>query len=161
MSRQAIKPEGWWQLAAALMVKHSLSLREAAHELGIELSVSEADALSKRVLFREILEQAEADHYREIGPRITKEQIEGLLFTLADRLADEGESHKASDALLKLAKVKGIVGYEPDTGLKTLHSLNNDELTELKRRLREQQQGRQPQPKVEPEQPDSKLETVN
>jgi transposase-like protein len=50
-----IKPEEWWKLAAALMVRHGLSLREAAHELGIELSVAEADALSKRVLFREIL----------------------------------------------------------------------------------------------------------
>jgi hypothetical protein len=76
-------------------------------------------------------------------------QIEGLLFTLADRLANEGGSYKASDALLRLAKVKGIVGYEPEQDWKTLRSLNRDEITELKKRLREQQQG-QPAKAAEP-----------
>ena len=140
MGRQAIKPEEWWSLAAALMVKHNLSLREAAHELGIELTIAEANTLSKRVLFKDCLEQAKTDYYSEIGPRISKEQIEGLLFALAERLASDREDAKASEALLRLAKVKGIVGYEPDSLQKIFSSLTQSDIDELKRRLKEQKQ---------------------
>jgi hypothetical protein len=153
MSRQPIKPEEWWLGAATLMVKYDLSLREAAQELGIELTIAEADALSKRVLFREILEKAKKDYFSEIGPQVSKEQIEGLLYQLAERLAADREDAKASEALLRLAKVKGIVGFEPDSLYKTLSVLSAEEIDEVKQNLKQQQQSQEPQPAEKPLEP--------
>lgn len=51
-------------------------------------------------------------------------------------MADDREDAKAADALLKLSKIQGWLGYDPDSSMfKTLQSLNQSELDELRRRL--------------------------
>jgi hypothetical protein len=62
------------------------------------------------------------------------------MYKLADVLAKEGEAYKASDALLKLAKIKGWVGYEPDTLYKMLSGLTQRDIDELKQKLSEAKQ---------------------
>jgi hypothetical protein len=79
-----------------------------------------------------------------------------LLYQLAERLAADREDAKASEALLRLAKVKGIVGFEPDSLYKTLSVLSAKEIDEVKQNLKQQQ----PQPaESTPSEtkPDSKL----
>ena len=49
------------------MVKFDLSLRQAAAELGKDISVEEAEALKDRKLFKEALESARLPHFSAIG----------------------------------------------------------------------------------------------
>jgi len=151
MPRKLIPREPWWPEAAAIMVKHDLSLRQAAAELGIDLTIEEAEAIKDRKLFKECLEEARMAYYIELGssPRLSKELIVGEIFKLAMRLAEGHEDYKATDALLKLAKIQGWVGYEPDTLSRTLGSLNQTEIDELKQRLRDK--ARQQNPHAEQE----------
>jgi len=123
------------------MVKHDLSLRQAAAELGQEISVEEAEAIKDRKFFKECLEEARISYYTELGssPHLSKELIVGEIFKLAMRLAEDREDYKAADALLKLAKIQGWVGYEPDSLSKVLGSLNQTEIDSLKQRLRDKQ----------------------
>ena len=46
--------------AADLMVRYDLSLREAAAELGTDLTIDQADAILKRKLFQKTLEEAKS-----------------------------------------------------------------------------------------------------
>jgi hypothetical protein len=137
MPRKLIPPEPWWAQAADLMVRCSLSLREAAAELGVDLTIDEAENIKHRKLFQKALEDAKIAFYTEIGsnPRLSKDLVVGQVYKLAGKLAEEGEAYKATDALLKLAKIKGWVGYEPDTLYKTLSSLSQKGIDELKRHI--------------------------
>jgi hypothetical protein len=135
MSRKPTPPEPWWADAADLMARCNLSLRQAAAELGIDLTIEEAEAVKDRKLFQQALEDAKIAYYEAIGsnPRLSKDVVVGQVYSLAGKLAEQGEAYKASDALLKLAKIRGWVGYEPDTLYKVLTSLSHNELQELKK----------------------------
>jgi hypothetical protein len=89
-----------------------LSLRQAAAELGQEISAEEAHAISDRKLFKERLEEKRLAHYSEIGsnPKITKDAVVGMIFKPAERLAADREDFKSADALLKLAKDARVGG---------------------------------------------------
>src|SRR5262249_22951263 len=157
MPRKPIKPEPWWADAAALMVKYDLSLRQAAQQLGVELTIEEAEAIKDRKLFKECLEEARMAHFTEIGssPKLSKDLVVGQVYKLASKLADEGETYKASDALLKLSKIRGWVGYEPDSLYKTFSVLSAKEIDEVKQRLLELKQQEQPEPADKPQEPGS------
>jgi hypothetical protein len=143
MPRKVTPLPEWIPQACELMVKYDLSLRQAAAELGQDISVEEAEALRDRKLFKECLEEKRLAYYSEIGtnPKLTKDAIVGQLYRLAERLAADREDYKSADTLLKLAKVQGWVGdAEPDTLWKTFSKLNYAELEEVKKRLKEQRQ---------------------
>jgi hypothetical protein len=154
MPRKVIPLPEWIPQACELMVKYDLSLRQAAAELGQDISVEEADALKDRKLFKERLEEKRLAYYSEIGsnPKLTKEAVVGMILKLAERLAQDREDFKSADALLKLAKMQGWVGAEPDSLWKTFSALTQAQIDEVKERLKEQEPGQQPEPKVEPEQ---------
>jgi hypothetical protein len=130
------------------MVKYDLSLRQAAAELGQDISIEEAEALKDRKLFKEALEKARLANYSEIGssPRLTKEAVVGQIYQLASRLAADREDYKATDALLKLAKVQGWLGAEPDTLWKVFSGLSQADIDEIKDRFKEQQQAQVAEP---------------
>jgi hypothetical protein len=117
MPRKLTPPEPWWAEAADLIVRCEISLRQAAAELGIDLTIEEADNIRGRKLFQKALDDARTAYYTEIGssPKLSKDLVVGQVYKLANKLAAEGEAYKASDALLKLARIRGWVGYEPDT----------------------------------------------
>jgi hypothetical protein len=142
MPRKVLSLPKWIPQACELMVKYDLSLRQAAAELGQDISVEEAEALKDRKLFKEALEQARLANYTEIGSShlLTKEAVVGQIYKLASRLAADHEDYKATDALLKLAKVQGWVGAEPDSLWKVFSDLSQADIDEVKKRLREQQQ---------------------
>jgi hypothetical protein len=139
MPRNLIPPQPWWSDAADLMVRCNVSLRQAAAELGIDVTVDEAEAIKGRKLFQKALDDAKIAYYNEIGssPKLSKDVVVGQVYRLANKLAEEGEAYKASDALLKLAKIKGWVGYEPDTLYKNLMGLSQREIDEIKAQLAE------------------------
>src|SRR5579864_2320119 len=124
------------------MVRCNLSLREAAAELGIDLTIEDAENIKHRKLFQKALEDARIAFYTEIGsnPRLSKDLIVGEVYKLGSKLAEEGEAYKASDALLKLAKIKGWVGQEPDTLYKVFAGLTAKDFQDLRQRLSEQKE---------------------
>jgi hypothetical protein len=142
MGRKLIKPEPWWADATMLMVKHDISLRQAAQELGVELTIEEADAIKDRKLFKECLDEARLAYFTEVGssPKLTKEVVVGQIYQLARRLAEDREDYKAADALLKLSKVQGWVGETPDSLTRVFSTLSQNDIDRLKERLREKAQ---------------------
>ena len=137
MPRKPEPLEPWMHDAIQLMIRENLSLRQAAQQLEVELPPQQAANISSRIRFQHALDEARLEYFTEIGsnPRLTKEAVVGQLYLLACRLADDREDAKAADALLKLAKIQGWLGYEPETMFKTVGSLNQSELDELKQRL--------------------------
>jgi hypothetical protein len=137
MPRQLTPPEPWWADAADLMASCKISLRQAAAELGIDLSIEEADNIKGRKLFQEALDEAKIAYYNEIGsnPRLSKDVVVGQIYELANVLAKEGESYKATDALLKLAKIRGWVGNEPDSLWDVFKDLTHKDFQELRHRI--------------------------
>jgi hypothetical protein len=123
------------------MARCKLSLREAAAELGIDLTIEEAEKIKDRKLFQRALENAQIAYYAEIGsnPRLSKEVIVGQVYKLASTLAEEGEAYKASDALLKLAKIRGWVGNEPDSFYDLFRDLSHNDIQEMKQKLIEEE----------------------
>jgi hypothetical protein len=137
MPRKLIPPEPWWAGAADLMARCSLSLREAAAELGVDLTIEEAENIKHRKLFQKALEDAKIAFYTEIGsnPRLSKDLVVGQVYKLAGMLAEEGEAYKATDALLKLAKIRGWVGNEPDSLWDVFKDLSHKDIQQLKHRI--------------------------
>jgi len=138
--------------AIQLMSRQSLSLRQAALQLGESITPQEADNISGRIRFQEALEEARLAYYSETGsnPKLTKDAVVGQLYRLAERLAADREDYKSADTLLKLAKVQGWVGdAEPDSLWKTFSKLNYAEIEEVKKRLKDQKQPEPSEPKVE------------
>ena len=153
MPRKPSLPEPWWADAAALMVKYDISLRQAAQELGIELTIEEAEAIKDRKLFKECLDESRLAYFTEVGssPKLTKEAVVGQIYQLARRLAEDREDYKAADALLKLSKVQGWVGESPDSLTRVFSTLSQNDIDELKTRLRERAQEQQLAPReIEP-----------
>ena len=137
MTRKLTPPEPWWPEAADLIVRCNVSLRQAAAELGIDLSIEEADNIKGRKLFQKALDEAKIAYYNEIGsnPRLSKDVVVGQIYELANVLTKEGEAYKATDALLKLAKIRGWVGNEPDSLWDVFKDLSHKDIQQLKHRI--------------------------
>jgi len=161
MPRKKIPMPAWFPQACELMAKYDLSLLQAAEELGQNVSVEEAAALQDRKPFKEALEEARLANYVEIGsnPRLCKEAVVGMLYKFAERLSADGEDYKAADAVLKLAKVKGIIGAEPDSLWKTFSTFSQADIDGIKKRLNEQTQEQWQQSAAKPE--DDGAKTLN
>jgi hypothetical protein len=160
MPRKLTPPEPWWPEAADLMVRCNLSLRQAAAELGIDLTIEEAENTKDRKLFQKALDEARTAYYTEIGsnPRLSKDVVVGQVYKLANKLAEDGEAYKASDALLKLAKIKGWVGNEPDSFYDLFKDLRQKDIDELKQKINDEIANNA---KGEPTEPTDKSEPVN
>jgi hypothetical protein len=100
--------------AIELIVRRQLSLRQAAQQLGVDITPQQADNIAGRIRFQDALEDARLAYYAAIAanPKLTKDAVVGQLFVLAQRLAADREDFKAADALLKLAKVQGWINGE-------------------------------------------------
>ena len=137
MPRHLIPPEPWWADAADLMARCNISLRQAAAELGIDLTIEEADNIKSRKLFQRALDEAKIAYYNEIGsnPRLSKDVVVGQIYELASVLTKEGEAYKATDALLKLAKIRGWVGNEPDSLWDVFKDLTHKDFQEVRHKI--------------------------
>jgi hypothetical protein len=120
--------------AIELMIPENLSLRQAASQLGIEITPQQADNIAGRIHFKDAPDDA--------------------------RLAGNWEDFKAADALLKLAKIQGWMGYEPDSLQKALIALTQDDINQLKTEIRDKRL-RQRNPVVGDESPCSESHPTN
>jgi len=155
MPRKAIPLPDWIPQACELMGRYDLSLRQAAAELGKDISVEHAEALKDRKLFKEALEAARLAHYADIGsnPRLSKEVIAGQIYKLAERLTADREDYKASDSLLKLTKIMGWINGEGGDQ-PVFANLTQDDIDRLRAEIKakqQQQKASEAEPKVEPE----------
>ena len=114
MPRKPEPLEPWMLEAINLIVRQILTLRQAAQQLGVDITPQQADNIQGRMRFQDALEEARLKYYAAVGanPRLTKDAVAGQLFMLAQRLAADGEDAKAADALLKLAKVQNWTSGE-------------------------------------------------
>jgi hypothetical protein len=154
MPRSAIPLPEWIPQACELMVKYDLSLRQAAAELGKNISIEEAEALKDRKLFKEAMESARLADYTELGSdsKINKDAVVGQMYKLAGRLTAEHEDYKAADTLLKICKAMGWTGEseqksEFEKWFRSLTQSDIDALKAANKRKIEELEHRQAQPK--------------
>lgn len=146
MPRKPEPLEPWMLEAINLMVRQNLSLRQAAQQLGVEITPQQADNIGGRIRFQDALESARLSYYADVGSdyRLSRDAVVGQIFKLAERLASDREDYKAAvDALLKLSKIKGWVG-EPEHKPSLLDSLTQSEIDKLRADVKKaQEQGQQ------------------
>ena len=65
--------------AINLMVRQNLTLRQAAQQLGEEITPQQADNIQGRIRFQDALQEARMTYFAEIGsnPRLTKDAVVG------------------------------------------------------------------------------------
>jgi len=153
--------EPWMIDAIQVIIRENLSLRQAATQLGIEITPQRADNISGRIRFKDALDEARLAYFTEIGsnPRLTKEVVVGQLYQLATRLAADREDFKAADALLKLAKIQGWMGYEPDPLSKAFAALTQQDIDQLRGEIREERL-RRGNSAVADETPNSEIQAI-
>ena len=109
----------WFVQAAEVMVRTQCSLKAAALEIGHPLDGDEADKVSRRRDFQEILRVEKNKYYSSVAtdPSRTKSVVLGQMVVLADRLIAEGEFEKAAGVLDKLGKMEGWTGGESNVNV--------------------------------------------
>jgi len=134
MPRKPDPLEPWMFGAIELIVRRQLSLRQAASQLGQEISPQQADNIQGHIRFQDALEDARFTYYAEVGsnPRLTKDKVVGQLFVLAQTLAVLGEHYKAADALFKLAKVQNWTNVEDSKDKPALGNLNQADIDRIR-----------------------------
>ena len=163
MPRKPDLLEPWMEDAIQLMIRKDLTLRQAAQQLGHEVSPQEADNIQGRIRFQDALEEARLKYYAEIGanPRLTKDAIVGQLFVLAQRLATDHEDAKSADALLKLAKVQNWTSGEDYKDRPVYANLTQADIDRLRAELRSKQEQQSSEPSGDPSQLVSARAKVN
>ena len=114
MPRKPEPLEPWMLDAIELIVRRDLTLRMAAQQLGQDLTPQQCDNLMGRIRFQRELEEARLKYYADIAshPRFTKDAVIGYMFKLAERLAEDRDDAKATEALFRIAKVQGWLSGE-------------------------------------------------
>lgn len=144
MSRKPEPLESWVIEAIPRLVRQNLTLRQAAQQLGVDITPQEADNIQGRVRFQDALEEARLKYYAEIGanPRLSRDALIGKVYLLGERLSNDREDAKASESFFRLAKIMGVVGeqeHEPSL-LDSLTQADIDNLRAQVKKAEEQDQ---------------------
>lgn len=109
MSRPRNPEKTWYAAAADKIVRGGLTLRQAANELDIPLSIEDADKLSKTKTWQDVLWAARHKYQTEIAnvPGRSKTSLVGLSYLLIQDLIKQGDFDKALDGIQKLARLEG------------------------------------------------------
>ncbi len=128
----------WYQKVAETMVRESKNIRQAASEHGLELTSEELSKIEKLKSFQKVLWTERHRFFRELAadPERTKQALIGQMLFLTQKLIDDSEWEKAIEALLKLAKVEGLVGSESQINI--FSGLTPQDLKDAKAKLIEQ-----------------------
>jgi hypothetical protein len=157
MPRRPEPLEPWMLEAINLIVRRILTLRQAAQQLGVDITPQQADNIQGRIRFQDALEETRLTYYAEVGsnPRLTKEAITGQLYKLAERLAADREDYKSADTLLKLAKVQGWINGEGGAA-PVIANLTQADIDRLRAEIKAKQQ-EQEQAQTEPAEKPAKV----
>ncbi|HTQ61140.1 MAG TPA: hypothetical protein VMI32_13000 [Candidatus Solibacter sp.] len=142
MSRKPEPLEPWMLDAIELIVRRILTLRQAAQQLGVDITPQQADNIQGRIRFQDALEEARLKYYQEIGsnPRLTRDVVIGHMFKLAERLAADGEDAKASEALFRIAKVQGWTSGEAPEDKPVYANLTQADIDRLRAEINAKQE---------------------
>jgi hypothetical protein len=137
MARPNSPDQVWLAEVVDLMVRTGISLRQAATELEIPITTSDAENIQRRKSFQKLLRTTKSKLYIELGsdPDVTKIALIGKLLLLSDKLMEEGEWDKASEVLFKCAKIRGDVGVEVATNVFT--GLSAKDYSDIRKNLEE------------------------
>ena len=129
--------ESWYEQAADLMVRRNLNLGEITAQLGLALTSSEVENVRRSKAFETILWTVRNNYHAEIGrnPAISRDTLVGKMWVCAERLMEAGDFDKAGEVLLKIAKIKNMVGPELMTNV--FGNLSQEDIVALKRRVAE------------------------
>ena len=144
------KSEEWLVPAAELMVRESISLRQAVSHLGLEVTSDQCEAVERRKSWKKIVWDARHKYWDSLGgdPALNKNSVIGQLLLLAQQLREEGELDKSAEVLFKLSKLAGWVG--PEQVVNAFGGLNAKEFEELRARVKQQtEQPEVPNPLVQ------------
>jgi len=158
MPRKPEPLEPWMLDAINLIVRRILTLRQAAQQLGVDITPQQADNIQGRMRFQDALEEARLAYYAEIGanPRLTKDAVVGQLFLLAQRLAADREDAKAADALLKLAKVQNWTSGEDHKDRPVLANLSQADIDRIRAEYKAKEEPQASEPTGEVSKPSAK-----
>ena len=125
----------WFVQAAEVMVRSQATLKQAAFEIGHPLDPDEADKVTRRKDFQEILRIEKNKFYAGVAndPTRTKSVVLGQMWFLADKLIAEGEFEKAAGVLDKLGKMEGWSGNEGNINI--FSGLTARDISEARERL--------------------------
>ena len=150
MPRKPEQLEQWMLEAINLMVRQNLTLRQAAQQLGLEITPQQADNIQGRIRFQDALSDARLKFYSEIGsnPRLTKDALIGKVYLLSERLASDREDAKATEALFRLAKIQGWIsgegGGQPSIVDVLARALTQDDIDRLRAEIKKaEEQGQE------------------
>lgn len=120
------------------MARTGVGLRDAATELGKEVTTAEAAVVLRRASFQKILWEARHRFFSGLAtdPRFNQDVVIGKLLANAQKLEEQGEFDKASEVLLKLAKVKGWVG--PESQVSVFGELSQRDLDAIRQQVESQ-----------------------
>jgi hypothetical protein len=138
MARGPIKPlycPAWFVQAAEVMVRSNSTLKSAAVEVGHPIDPDEADKVSRRRDFQEILRVEKNKFYAGVAndPTRTKSVVLGQMWFLADKLISEGEYERAAGVLDKLSKMEGWSGNEGNINI--FSGLTARDIAEARQRI--------------------------
>lgn len=125
----------WYVQVAEGMARNGLSLKEAAHEIGLELDLSEVSRLQRDKEFQEILRNEENKYAAAVAndPSRTKSVAIGKMWLMADKLEREGDHEKAAVVIEKIAKMEGWAGAEGNVNI--FSGLTAKDIQEAKARI--------------------------
>lgn len=135
MARPTRSESTYYAQLAAMMVRERKSIRQCATELNMPFSNEELVGLEKRKGFQDVLWAERHKFYKELAtdPERGKISIIGQMIFNIQRLQDEGQSEKAIEGLLKMAKVEGYVGADQQVSVFT--SVTPKDLEDAKRTI--------------------------
>ena len=134
------KIEDWLLEAVELMAREGMSLKQAAMELGKEVSSEEAERILRRASFSRLYWEARNRFFNQLAtdPSFKKESTIGQLLNLAKQLEAEGKHRDAADAIFKAAKIAGFVG--PEQTVSVFGELSAKDLEAIRQKVSEQSQ---------------------
>lgn len=129
---------GWMKKAAERMCWSNCSLKQAAVEIGVEISIDESDVILRSREFQEVLE-AETVRYRNHfseTPGYSKTTAIGMMHVAIENLAKEGEWDKVVMSVEKLAKLEGWIGL--DSNVNIFAGITTKDIEAQKKKILEQ-----------------------
>lgn len=147
--------EELWRYGALLtgrMARRQSAAREDSRPpfLFLRSFFGSKDNIAGRIRFQDALEEARLSYYAEVGsnPRLTVDVLIGKVYLLAERLASDGEDANATEALFRLAKIRGWIagegGEQPSLIDLGARLLTDSDLQRLKAEVKKAEEQGQP-----------------
>lgn len=129
---------GWYREAAEVMARNACGLKQAAEEIGKELTIPECEFLMRRKEFQEVVAEEEQRYRNSVAvrPGRSKATAIGLLLLSIEKLYKQGEYDKVSSAVEKLAKLEGWTNGDQNVNI--FQGITAKDIEEQKTKIQEE-----------------------